>query len=273
MIEFEKGVHIKGTEWWLDAKRKADFCFVSHAHTDHTGRHKEILATKETVRLYEHRLGKAKFNILEYNHTKRLKGAKVELFPSGHILGGAQILIEKGGTRIVYTGDFKLRESLTAKKAEIKRCDLLIMESTFGLPQYVFPPLREVEARMAEFVKKTQAKAKIPIFLAYSLGKAQEAMKILSNQGFKLSVHGSIYNIAKIYEKCGVKFKNYQRYQAGNLEDRVLIAPPWVKRSRMLENISRKRMAVLTGWALDQGAKNYFGADEAIQTLSWYLGG
>jgi len=264
LIEFENGIHIKGTGLWLDARRKADFCFVSHAHTDHAVRHTEILATKETARLYEHRFGKAKFNILEYNRPKRLKGVKVELFPSGHILGGAQILIEKDGTRIVYTGDFKLRKGLTVKKAEIKTCDILIMESTFGLPQYVFPHPREVHARMTEFVEEAQAKEKTPIFLAYSLGKAQEAMKILSNRGFKLSVHPTIYNITKIYEEFGVKFKKYEHYQAGNLEGRVLIAPPWVKKSRMIENISRKRIAILTGWAMDQGAKDYYGVDEAI---------
>lgn len=264
MIEFENGIHIKGTNLWLDARRKVNFGFVSHAHADHTVRHREILATRETARLFEHRVEKTKFNILKYNHPKRFKDVKVQLFPSGHILGGAQILIERNRTRIVYTGDFKLRKSLTARKAEIKRCDILIMESTFGLPQYVFPHSSEVHARMVEFVEDAQAKGKIPIFLAYSLGKAQEAMKILSNRGFKLSVHGTIYNIAKIYEKFGVKFKNFEHYQAGNLEGRVLIVPPWVKRSRMIENIPRKRLAILTGWAMDRGGKNYYGVDEAI---------
>jgi Cft2 family RNA processing exonuclease len=264
MIEYQNGIHIKGTRLWLDAKRSADFSFVSHAHVDHAVRHKEILSTKATARLYEHRFGKAKFNILEYNHPKRIEGTKVELFPSGHILGGAQILIEISGVKIVYTGDFKLRASLTVKKAEIKKCDILILESTFGLPQYVFPHPKDVHARMVEFVEDTQRRGEIPIFLAYSLGKAQEAMKILSNRGYKLSVHETIYKIAKIYEEFGIKFKNWERYQVRKMEGRVLIVPPWAKNSRMIDNIPRKRVAILTGWALDSGAKDYFGVDEAI---------
>ena len=160
MIECQNGIHIKGTNFWLDARKKVDFSFISHAHIDHAVRHKEILTTKETARLYEHRFGKAKFNILEYNQPRRFDsaylgthhpfgskfekpksngGIKVELFPSGHLLGGAQIFLEIEGVRIVYTGDFKLRKCLTAKKAEIKKCDILIMESTFGLPHYIFP--------------------------------------------------------------------------------------------------------------------------------------
>jgi Cft2 family RNA processing exonuclease len=39
---------------WLGAKKRVDFSFVSHAHTDHAVRHKEILSTKETARLCEH---------------------------------------------------------------------------------------------------------------------------------------------------------------------------------------------------------------------------
>ncbi len=264
IIECKNGVHLKGTDLWLDAKRKADFCFVSHAHADHAVRHTEILATRETARLFEHRYGKAKFNILEYNRPKILKGVKVQLFPSGHILGGAQILMERDGTKIVYTGDFKLRKSLTAEKAEIKKCDILIMESTFGRPRYVFPHPQQIHTRMIQFVEDAQAKGEIPIFLAYSLGKAQEAMKILSNRGFKLFVHPTIYNIVKIYEEFGVKFKNYELFQTGNLGDRVLIVPPQMKRSRMIENIPRKRMAMLTGWAMDSGVINHVRGDEAI---------
>jgi Cft2 family RNA processing exonuclease len=264
MFEYKNGIHIKGTSLWLDARRKVDLSFVSHAHVDHAAKHNEILSTKETVKFYEHRWGKAKFHILEYNHPKSIEGLKVELFPSGHILGGAQILIEKGGIRLVYTGDFKLRGSLTAQKAEIKKCDILILESTFGLPHYVFPPVGEVHDRMADFVETTRKEGKIPIFLAYSLGKAQEAMRILSKFGYQLSVHGTISPLAKIYEDFGIKFNNWKHYHSGNLEDRVLIVPPWVKDSRMIDDIPRKRMAMLTGWAIDTKAKSRFGVDEAI---------
>ena len=211
MIEYKNGIHVTGTGLWLDARKKVDFSFVSHAHTDHAARHEEILCTRETAKFYQHRYGKVKFRILEYNHPERFEGLKVTLFPSGHILGGAQILLEKDGIKIVYTGDFKLRESLTAQKAQIKKCDILIFESTFGLPQYVFPPAEEVHAQMVDFVETTQKRGGTPILLAYSLGKAQEAMKILSKRGYRLSVHGIISPIAKIYEEFGVKFKCWEQ--------------------------------------------------------------
>ena len=264
MIEYKNGIHIKGSGLWLDARRKTDFCFVSHAHADHAAKHGQILATRETAALFEHRYGKAKFKLLEYNRPKRLNGIKVELFPSGHVLGGAQILIEKAGTKIVYTGDFKLRKSLTAPKAQVKRCDILVMESTFGRPYLKFPPSKQVHDQMEEFARENLTKGRVPVFLAYSLGKAQEAMKILSNRGFELSVHGTIYNMTKIYEEFGIRFRKYEHYQAGDLEGKVLIAPPSVRKSPMIENIARKRTAVLTGWAMDKGNRYFNGVDQVI---------
>jgi putative mRNA 3-end processing factor len=207
-IEYSKGIHIKGLDLWLDAEGKVDFSFISHAHIDHVARHKKILATPQTAKLYESRLGKTETKILLYHQPYRLKGAKIELFPSGHILGSAQILIKKGGVRLVYTGDFKLRPGWTTEKAEIKECDILIMESTFGLPHYVFPSRRETEKQIVDFVNDTLSQEKTPIIFAYTLGKAQEAMKFLGNRGFKLSVHGSICKLASVYEDFGVKFRN-----------------------------------------------------------------
>jgi Cft2 family RNA processing exonuclease len=261
-IEYSKGIHIKGVDIWLDAERVVDFSFISHAHIDHVAKHKRILATPQTAKLYENRLGKTNTKILLYHQPYRLKGAKIELFPSGHILGSAQILIEKGGVRLVYTGDFKLRRSWTAEKAEIKECDILIMESTFGLPHYIFPSRKEVEKQVYDFVEDAFSHNHTPIIFAYTLGKAQEVMKLLGNKGFKLRVHGSICKLASVYEEFGVKFRNYEQYNPGNLKDRVLIAPPWAKKTRMIQNIPRKRTALLTGWALDGGRKNWYGVDK-----------
>jgi len=264
-IEYSKGIHIKGIDLWLDAEGVVDFSFVSHAHIDHVARHKRILATPQTAKLYESRMGKkTEVKVLKYHQPYRLRGATIELFPSGHVLGSAQIMIQKGGVSLVYTGDFKLRRGWTAEKAEIKKCDILIMESTFGLPRYIFPPKREVEKQIVDFVEEAFSHNRIPVILAYTLGKAQEAMKLLGNRGFKLSVHGSICKLASVYEEFGVKFRNYVPYRPENLKGRVLIAPPWTKNSRMILNIPRKRTALLTGWAVDGQAKNWYGADKLL---------
>ena len=53
-------------------------------------------------------------------------------------------LIQCGEESVLYTGDFKLRRGLSAEPCEPRKADILIMETTYGLPQYVFPPTQDV---------------------------------------------------------------------------------------------------------------------------------
>jgi Cft2 family RNA processing exonuclease len=138
------------------------------------------------------------------------------------------------------------------------------MESTFGLPKYVFPPVEEIYKKIIDFVEKTLNQKKVPVILAYSLGKAQEAIKLLGDKGFKLSLQGAVFNLVEIYEEFGVKFENYERYEAGNLKGKVLITPPWTRKHKMVQEISHKKIAFLTGWGIDNGAKYSYGVDEVF---------
>jgi len=52
-------------------------------------------------------------------------------------------------------------------------------------------------------------------------------------------LHGSVYQMTRIYEQYGQKFCHYLRYHANDLAGKVLICPPSANRSRMLEKIPR----------------------------------
>src|SRR5437660_4676118 len=104
MIEHDGGLRVQGMALWLDATRSRDRCFVSHAHSDHAIRHRRIIASPPTARLYEHRLGRTVTDAYAYHDPFEADGAVCRLLPAGHILGSSQILIEHAGRRIVYTG-------------------------------------------------------------------------------------------------------------------------------------------------------------------------
>ena len=70
------------------------------------------------------------------------------------MLGSSQLVIEGEAGRFVYTGDFNLEPSYTAEAAEVKRCDLVLMECTYGRPQYVFPPRAEVAGAMVGWARR-----------------------------------------------------------------------------------------------------------------------
>ncbi len=264
MISFEKGIKIEGVPFLLDARTKADFAFVSHAHFDHIAPHRKVLATPETLLFFRHRYKKTTGRALPLRRKQTIDGVKVELFPSGHILGGAQILLEHRGKRIVYTGDFTLSPGWTSPPAEIPKADIVIMESTYGLPRYQFPTREEVADLVCRKVEETFAEKKTPVFLAYPLGKSQEAAKLLGDRGHAVLAHPSIFAICKIYERCGVGFKNLEMLSNQATSRKTVILPPYLWRSRMASQIAPKKVFFLSGWGLDGGSRQSFQADEVL---------
>ena len=265
MFEFDqKGIRISGTELYLDASKKVQLSFVSHAHTDHVRRHDQVIATPETISLIQLRHGKVAAIPLAYHQKYDRDDVKIELFPSGHILGAAQILVERDGVRLVYTGDFKPGQNSTAVPLEVRQADILIMESTFGDPQFVFPKQWQIIEHLVKFVDKCFQSGTVPVVMGYAIGKAQEALKILGDLNYQISVHPAMAPKVQVYVDHGIDFKNYQTYQGEDLRERVLLIPPHLANSRLVAQIWRTKKLMLTGWAVQPEAKKRYGADEAL---------
>lgn len=264
MFEYNKGIKINGTSLWLDAQKAVDICCVSHGHMDHAKNHKHIIATHETISFYNQRVGKTQANALEYHEPLEFEGCRVTLFPAGHILGSAQILVEMHSLRLLYSGDINIENSTTAEPIEIPESDILIMECTYGKPLYRFPKRKVVIEQLLSFVKSAFKEGFVPVIVGYALGKAQEAMKILGDSGYELSVHGSIAVLAKIYEEFGIQFGHWENYQKDRIERKVLVIPPKAVRTRMITRLPKRKTVFLSGWAVDSSAKYRYGADEAL---------
>jgi Cft2 family RNA processing exonuclease len=260
MIEYDKALYVPALDLWMDAGRVKDFSFVSHAHTDHATRHRKVLATPETLTLLEHRRGRTQAVTAYFGQPLTIEDHQVTLFPAGHILGSAQILIE-GEQRLIYTGDFKLRPGACARPAEVNVCDILVMECTFGQPHYIFPPFEQTLERLIDFIDKTLLEGMTPVVLGYTLGKGQEALKIVGQAGYTTAVHESIYSIARIYEKFGVEFGTYEKFTGNDLEGKVVVAPTYLRRKQLREQIKRFRTVYLTGWGLDPDRRFALGVD------------
>lgn len=264
MFEVNSGIRILGTSLWLDAIHKVPLSFISHAHADHIRKHKKIIATPQTISFFQQRYGKVETIPLEFGIPDQIEDITIELFPSGHILGAAQILIIKDGIRLVYTGDLNPRQSLTSEDIEIQETDILILESTFGSPEYRFPRRWQIIEKLVNFIDKCFSQGIVPVIMSYALGKSQEVIKVLGDLNYQLSVYKSIYSITKIYEKYGIIFKNWKLYEGEDLRNRVMIIPPHLKNWVESQYRGKIRKAIVTGWAIDPNAKYRYGADEAI---------
>jgi Cft2 family RNA processing exonuclease len=266
-IQYRNGLWLPQIGWWLDARAAVARSFVSHAHSDHIAAHGEIVASAATARLLRARLGGARReHVLPFGRTEALApDTAVTLHPAGHILGSAQCLLahDRHGT-LLYTGDFKLRAGFAAEPCATPHADVLIMESTFGLPRYVFPPAAEVMTAIAGFCRQALADGATPVLYAYSLGKSQELMRGLAASGLPLMVHPQTLKLCRIYEELGLGLPPHREFAAGGCAGHVVICPPPWGRATLLAAIPRARTAVVTGWALEAGAIYRYQCDAAF---------
>lgn len=268
-VEYRDGLYLPDLDLWMDADGPRDHCAISHAHSDHIAEHRSIVATPETARLFRHRMGETEVETLRYGERRDYGRYALTFHPAGHCLGSAQILVEAEGERLVYTGDIKLRPNVAAEEAVVVPCDTLVMESTFGDPQYRFPPDVATFERLYAAVDRALSDDRVPVVLAYALGKSQEALEILLRRGYRIALHGSVWNVAEIYRELGVEFSGeYERYDRERLKGRVLIAPPGCRRQPMVQNIERRYTVMLTGWAASKSAPYMYRDVDLVLPLS-----
>jgi DNA ligase-1 len=264
-VRYERGVYLPRQDLWLDPWDAKRFAFVSHAHSDHIAPHEEIIVSEKTARLLQARLpGRRTQRVLAFGEKYSVRGHELMLLPAGHIFGSAQCVLFAEHETLLYTGDFKLRPGKSAEQVDWRRADTLIMETTFGRPRYRFPPTAEVVEQMIGFCRETIEAGEVPVLLGYSLGKAQELLCSLEGAGLTPMLHGSVYQITRIYEQFGQSFCKYVRYNANNVAGNVLICPPSANGSHMLERIPRKRVALISGWAVDPNAVYRYRVDAAF---------
>ncbi len=266
-VEFRAGVWLPQIQWWLDAHFPVERSFVSHAHSDHTALHREVLCSAGTAALMRARLpAKRTEHVLPFGQTEQLTAdCTVTLHPAGHIFGSAQALLDHAAHgRLLYTGDFKLRPGLSAEPCATPSADLLIMETTFGRPHYVFPPTAEVLQAIAQFCHDTIADGAIPILFGYSLGKSQELLRGLAAARLPLMLHPQTYRLTQVYESFGIEFPAHREFDAATVAGHVVICPPQSRESNFVRRIAPRRTAVITGWATDPGAIYRYQCDAAF---------
>lgn len=259
------GLYLPEINLWMDSRRPKPFAVISHAHGDHVARHKSYIATPETIDLIRVRHADSQAQLgapLAFGETYQARGYRIRLYPAGHVLGSAMVHIETdGGDSLLYTGDFKTRKGLAAEAIEIPRADVLVMETTFGKPNYVFPPQSEAHDQICSFCSRALDAGAVPVLLAYSLGKAQEVLMVLKDMDHPLMVHKTIGALNQVYRYRGFELPETRPLDFLNLEGCIAVMPPAVAKKLPKGN---HRIAMVSGWGLDGSARYRYGVDEVI---------
>lgn len=267
-------VYNDGLKILLDPRResKADVMFFSHAHSDHliTARKKKIayakqvLASRETICLAQARgVDLSLANCRECSHG-------YDLIDTCHVLGSRGLLI---GDQIYYTADISIRQRGFMGGARIPDADTLIVESTFGLPRYVFPPVDDIVHMTNKIIGETFDRGMSVILMGYPLGKAQLLTKLFQHWA-PLYIHDSVAKINSVYRDFGVELKECtaisnakQEHLLEKLAPWVMIMPLGAARSGYIKTIKERYRAVtvgFSGWAIDKSYKFMMGLDYAL---------
>lgn len=265
MFHYDAGLFLTLPQLAVDVRRRQPRAFVSHAHADHIARHELAFATAATARLYQHRLGpRNRVREMAFGEPVEFGGVRLTAYPAGHCLGSAMLFAEDGERSLLYTGDFKLGPSATSEPAELPRADILIMECTFGRPQYRLPPREEVIAELVELVLGALADGLTPVIHAYPLGKSQEVTKLLTSRGVSVLQHPVTYAVSKVYEACGVDLGDVAEYDGRPLAGHAVVTLPRGCKNFRLPGLGRTVSIAVTGWAAEGWARYRLGVDHAL---------
>ena len=273
-VEYTRaGIWIPEIELWLDPGfdgiQVIDSAWFSHAHGDHArGYPQTVLSTTETYAFYrlrwpEQAEAPQRFRPLGFGEPCAWRDATLTALPAAHIVGAAQLLIERHGYRLLYTGDLKGRAPICGRETEPAKCHRLIIESTFGLPVFHFLDRETARERMVGFAAEALSEGATPVFYGYPLGRGQEIAHSLAVAGIPVALHGAMVKFLPGYEAAGYGFPGWSAYEAGATRGKALVVVAGMR--DVLEASGRDvRIAYVSGWAAMANARTRVGAHELI---------
>ena len=251
----DRHLHIKAIDAYIDPSVPRERAIITHGHADHArSGHKAVLATPDTIAIMKTRYGEdcaGSFEPLEFGAPLVMDGVTITLYPAGHILGSAQVLVEQAGQRVVVTGDYKRLRDRTAQPYELVECDLLVTEATFGLPVFQHPHPSVEIGRLLKSVADQPERAHL--IGCYALGKAQRVIALLRDAGWDqpIYLHGAMLRLCALYEELGVSLGDLRPaldVPKAQFAGQIVIAPPSAIRDRWSRRFPDPVTCQASGW-------------------------
>ena len=240
-----RGLHLLGTTLWFDAAGRHDLCFVSGVTARASYAHRKVLCTEETARLVRARGGRPRALTAPYEHPIRMGPLRLELIPSGHVLGGAQLRVTYEGARILYTGTVATEALPTSPPLESREADLVIAHAHCVPPDHPLGSTADAARELLEFVAAALAEDVTPVLLTEPIGTGQDVLKLLGEAGHAVAAHRTLYRLALDYRACGVRFPLLRPFRGRVEPGHVLVWPRRGHATAALARLPRKRIALL----------------------------
>lgn len=254
------GLYCPAGDFYIDPWRPVERAVITHAHGDHarTG-HTHYLAATPCAGVLRARLGAISLQTADYGTAVDFQGTRVSLHPAGHVLGSAQVRIERRGRVWVVSGDYKVEVDPTCAPFEPIRCDAFITESTFGLPIYRWPSSTAVFDDIHRWWSANAAAGRASVLFCYAFGKAQRILAGIDPSIGPLLVHGAMQSLNQAYRESGVPLPATrlasQVTDKAELSRALVLAPPSSQGSPWLKRFGDYSDAFASGWMQLRGTR------------------
>lgn len=197
----------------------------------------------------------------------------IELRNAGHIVGSRAVVVTDPATgrRYCYTGDISTRSRFYLDGFDPPAADVLIIESTYGSPEYRFPPTEAVVNDIIDWLEST-ADA-ISVLFGYPLGRAQK-LQLIANRvdRGRLFVSEAIDSLNSVIERHREITFDASHYTVGTevSPGDVLVLPTGMNRDTVRRRLTEQgpiKTAGVSGWAVDDSYR-YRGDFDATFPLS-----
>lgn len=252
-----EGLYCPPGDFYIDPVRPVERALVTHGHADHARPgNQNVLATRQTLDIMAIRYGEnfaASRQEAKIGETLTINGVTVSFHPAGHVLGSAQICVEKDGLRIVASGDYKPRPDPTCAAFEPVPCDVFITEATFALPVFRHPDDREEIAKLLKSVRQFPERSHL--VGAYALGKAQRVIRLIRDAGYHetIYIHGALKTLCDYYESQGIALgplapATIDNGKKGDFAGAIVVGPPSAFADRWARRFPDPVSCFASGW-------------------------
>ena len=267
----DRGLFCEAGGFHIDPWRPVERAVISHAHGDHArGGSGAYLAAEASVPVLRKRIGgEARIEGVPFGETVRVGEAAVSFHPAGHILGSAQVRVERGGEVWVFSGDYKRRADPTCEAFETVACHTFITEATFALPIYHWDDTGAVAREILEWWDANREAGRASVLFCYALGKAQRILGELARLTDRtVFVHGAIEALNECYRQAGVAMLPTrpvsETARGQSFAGELVLAPPAAGGSTWMRRFGPASTAFASGWMRVRGTRRRRGFDRGF---------
>lgn len=265
-----RGLECAAGGFCIDPMRASELAVITHAHADHARRGADrYIAHRDSVPILRARLGASqRIDGVDYGEPLALGDTTVSLHPAGHVLGSAQVRVQRGDDVWVVSGDFKRDDDPTCEPFEVVPCNTFITEATFALPVYRWPPAADVAADILDWWHANAAAGRPSLLFCYAFGKAQRVLAELAALTDRtVYVHGAVDKITALYRDAGVTMLPTEKVDLRGRRDwsgELIIAPPGAAGSRWMRRFRDASTGFCSGWMRVRGNRRRRGYDRGF---------